>query len=98
MVGAVGASLVAILLAAGTFEVGRIHFSGLHRISYDEAYRAAGIEPGDFMVTLGTGEAERALEALPWIADARVRRRWPATVEVEVVERSGAALALAAPW
>ena len=96
-VGAVTASLAAILLAAGTFEVDRVHFSGLHRVSYDEAYRAAGIEPGDFMGTLGTGEAERTLEAVPWIADARVRRRWPATVEVDVVERSEAALALAAP-
>lgn len=96
-VGAVVASLAAILLAAGTFEVDRVHFRGLHRVSYDEAYRAAGIEPGDFMGTLSTGEAERSLEALPWIADARVQRRWPATVEADVVERSEAALALAAP-
>lgn len=96
-IGAVAASLAAVLLAAGTFEVDRVHFSGLHRVSYDEAYRAVDIEPGDFMGTLGTGEAERSLEALPWIADARVRRRWPATVEVDVVERSEAALALAAP-
>lgn len=94
---AVSASLAAILYAAGTFEVDSVHFSGLHRVSYDEAYRAAGIEPGQFMGTLGTGEAERSLEAVPWIADARVRRRWPATVEVDVIERSEAALALAAP-
>ena len=81
-VGAVVASLTAILLAAGTFEVDRVHFRGLHRVSYDEAYRAVGIESGDFMGTLSTGEAERSLEALPWIADARVQRRWPATVEL----------------
>ncbi|WP_419853509.1 cell division protein FtsQ/DivIB [Candidatus Poriferisodalis sp.] len=94
---AVAASVAAILFAAGTFEVDRIHFSGLHRVSYDEAYGAADIHAGDFMGTLDTGEAERSLESLPWIADARIQRRWPATVEVDVVERSAAAIALAAP-
>lgn len=94
---AVAAAVATILLAAGTFETDRIHFSGLHRVSYDEAYEAAGIGPGDFMGTLDTGGAERSLESLPWVADARVRRRWPATVDVDVVERTPAAVALAAP-
>lgn len=94
---AVAAAVATILLAAGTFETDRIHFSGLHRVSYDEAYEAADIRPGDFMGTLDTGGAERSLESLPWVADARVRRRWPATVEVDVVERTPAAVALAAP-
>lgn len=94
---AVAASVGTILLAAGTFEVDRIRFSGLHRVSYDEAYEAADIRVGDFMGTLDTGEAERSLEGLPWVADARVRRRWPATVEVDVAERTAAAIALAAP-
>lgn len=94
---AVTGSIAAVLLAAGTFEVDRIDFSGLHRVSYDEAYQTAGVRPGDFMGTLDTGQAERSLKDLPWVADARVRRRWPATVEVDVVERVGAAIALAAP-
>ena len=95
--GAIVISVVTILLAAGTFEVDRIHFNGLHRVSYDEAHEAAGIRTGDFMGTLDTGEAERSLEELPWVADARVQRRWPASVEVDIVERTGAAIALAAP-
>lgn len=94
---AVAAAVATILLAAGTFETDRVHFSGLHRVSYDEAYEAAGIRPGDFMGTLDTGGAERSLESLPWVADARIRRRWPATVDVDVVERTPAAVALAAP-
>ena len=94
---AVVLSIGTIILAAGTFEVDRIHFSGLHQVSYDEAYRAAGIRAGDFMGTLDAGDGEQSLEELPWIADARIRRRWPATVEVDVVERTAVALALAAP-
>lgn len=95
--GAIAASIATILLAADTFDVNRIHFSGLHRVSYDEAYEAAGVRNGDFMGTLDTGGAERALEELPWVADARVRRRWPASVEVDVIERTGVAIALTAP-
>ncbi len=91
------ASAAAVLFAAGAFEVERIRFSGLHRVSYDEALAAAGIRVGDFMGTLDAGRAEHSLEALAWIAEARVTRRWPATVDVDVVERSGAAIALAAP-
>ncbi|WP_419915658.1 cell division protein FtsQ/DivIB [Candidatus Poriferisodalis sp.] len=66
-------------------------------MSFDEANNAADIRTGDFMGTLDTGEAERSLEELPWVADARVRRRWPASVEVDIAERTGAAIALAAP-
>ncbi len=95
--GVIATSVATILLAAGTFEVDHIHFSGLHRVSYDEANKAADIRIGDFMGTLDTGEAERSLEELPWVADARVRRRWPASVEVDIAERTGAAIALAAP-
>ena len=86
-----------ILFAAGVFEVDRIRFSALHRVSFDEADQATGIRVGDFMGTLDIGAAEQSLEALPWVAEARVQRRWPTTVEIDVVERSAAALALRAP-
>lgn len=90
-------SAAAILLAAGTFEVDRVDFGGLHRVSYDEANQAAGIDPGDFMGTLDVGGAQRSLEDLPWIADARIRRHWPASVSVDIDERTAAAIALTAP-
>lgn len=83
--------------ASGALDVDQIHIRGLHRVSYDEAYRAAGIDIGDFMGTLDTGDAERSLKDLPWVAEAHVRRRWPATVEVDISERTEAAIALAAP-
>ena len=93
----VAGSAAAILLAAGTFEVDRVDFRGLHRVSYDEAYEAAGIHPGDFMGTLDVGRAEQSLKDLPWIADARIGRRWPALVDVDIIERTEAAVALTAP-
>ena len=86
-----------IAIAAGAFDVDRVDFSGLHRVSYDEAYRAADIRRGDFMGTLDTGGAQDALGALPWIRSAEVRRRWGGTVDIDIVERVPAALALTAP-
>ena len=86
-----------IAIAAGAFEVDRVDISGLHRVSYDEAYQAADIRPGDFMGTLDADGAQEALGELPWVRSAQVRRHWPGTVEVEIVERAPVALALAAP-
>lgn len=86
-----------IAIAAGAFDVDRVDFSGLHRVSYDEAYRAAGIKPGDFMGTLDADGAREALSGLPWVRSAEIRRRWRGTVEIHVIERAPAALALTAP-
>ena len=86
-----------IAIAAGAFDVDRVDFSGLHRVSYDEAYRAGGIRPGDFMGTLDAHGARDALSELPWVRSAEIRRRWRGTVEIRIVERAPAALALTAP-
>lgn len=86
-----------IAIAAGAFDVDRVDFSGLHRVSYDEAYRAADIRPGDFMGTLDTGGASEALSELPWVRSAEIQRRWGGTVEIDVIERAPVALALTVP-
>ena len=54
----------------------------------DEAVLAAiGIERGDALLTVNVGGAASALAKLPWVATADVRRSWPGTVAVELVER-----------
>lgn len=86
-----------IAIAAGAFDVERVDFNGLHRVSYDEAYRAADIRPGDFMGTLDAGSARDALRDLPWVHNAQIRRGWDGTVAIDITERTPAALALAEP-
>ncbi len=86
-----------IAVMAGAFDVDSVHFNGLHRVSYDEAYRAAAIGPGDFLATLNTAGALDRLGELPWVTSAQIRRHWGGTVEINIVERSPAALALVAP-
>lgn len=49
---------------------------------------AARLGPGEPMVSFDAGAVTRRVEALPWVSEARVERRWPGTVRIEVVERS----------
>ncbi len=90
-------SLAVGVLASGAVDVDRIEFTGLHRVSFDEAIEAVSIRAGDAMLLINTSEAAESLQELPWIDNAQVRRRWPGTVEVEITERRAIALALQAP-
>jgi cell division protein FtsQ len=47
-----------------------------------EPYARAGF------VDIDLGATRRALTALPWIADAELRRKWPGTLEIRVREES----------
>ena len=56
---------------------------------------AAGLSgPGNgtLMIDAGTERAERAVEALPWVATATFSRHWPWTVVITIKERSPVAL------
>jgi cell division septal protein FtsQ len=56
---------------------------------------AAGLAgPGNttLMIDAGPERAERAVEALPWVATASFSRHWPWTVEITIKERSPVAL------
>ena len=55
--------------------------------------RIAGVSNATNALWLDEGEAERRLEAEPWIADADVRVTFPLTVEIAVHERSPVAVA-----
>ena len=90
-------SVAAAMLVLGAVDVDRIEFTGLHRVSFDEALEAVSIRPGDAMPLIDTSAAEESLRKLPWIGDAHARRRWPSTVEIEISERRAIALALQAP-
>lgn len=58
---------------------------------------ASGVQPGDALLTMDEHGAERAIEALPWVAEADVRREWPNTVRISVTERTPAAVLFSGP-
>lgn len=63
-------------------------FSHVHANAVRDA--AAPLLKGNFF-TVDVGEVQRAVEALPWVRYAEVRRRWPDTVEIVITEQSAMA-------
>ena len=87
-VGIVVALAVAWALIASPFlDVDRIEVKGATQTSIADIERASGIDRGDPMVWLDTGEAADGIDALPWVRAAHVHREWPGTVRITVTER-----------
>jgi cell division protein FtsQ len=72
-------------------DVDHVRLTGVSRTQPGKVIRTAGSLPGRPMVDLDEAAAAQRIERLPWVADARVRRRWPNTVSIEVRERAPAA-------
>lgn len=60
------------------------------------ALASAGLRDGTPMLDADLDSAQRAVEALPWVENARVTKRWPASVEVTITERRPVAASAAA--
>jgi cell division protein FtsQ len=84
---AVALALAWALAFSPVLDVDGVEVEGAAR-SGDEAVAAAsGIESGQAMVSLDLGAAASGVDDLAWVAEARIRRRWPGTVRIEVEER-----------
>ncbi|MGH3119023.1 MAG: cell division protein FtsQ/DivIB, partial [Gaiellales bacterium] len=62
---------------------------GATAVSTDEVLSLARIDDQS-MLRLNLAAAERRVESIPMVQDARLERRWPQTVRIEITER--------APW
>jgi cell division protein FtsQ len=85
LVGAAAASTQTALL-----DVDHVRVDGAARVPIAEVLDAAagaGAATGAALVDVDEGDVARAVESLPGVADATVRRDWPGTVELTVVER-----------
>ena len=85
-------------LVNGWFAAGRWPFRALdveaefERVSAEQlrAAIAPHVTAGFFAVDLA--RVRRAVESLPWVESAQVRKRWPDRLELRVVEREAAAV------
>lgn len=68
-------------------DVDRLIVSGQLRTAPEDVVAASGIAKGDALVRLDLPAAERRVEALPWVAEATVTRRWPGSVRYRILER-----------
>lgn len=85
--------LAVALTRSPLLDVDTVRVEGVARTDPDLVRGAAGIETKQPMTSVDLGAAEDRVEALPWVADAKVERQWPATVSVSVTERVPVAVA-----
>lgn len=80
-----------LLVDSAMFDVDRVQVVGASQSRPAEVVAVSEIERGEPMVRLDAGAAARRVEQIPWVASARVVRRWPGTVRIEVSEYDPAA-------
>lgn len=85
--------LVGLVVARSRLlDVDTITVTGAGRSGPDVVRAAAAVAPGRPMTSVDLDAVEARVEALPWVAEATVTRRWPGTVEVRVGERTPVAV------
>ena len=96
--GHVGRAIAGMKAAADTvvadagFGISAVRLSGNHRTQPDEILAALGFAPGESIFAVDVAKARKQLMALPWVFDADVRRQYPDSVSVNIIERRPFAL------
>lgn len=75
------------VLQSALFAVSSVQLVGARHLTEEEILSIAGISVGDSLFNVDVRRARERLLAHPRIEQATVRRRLPATIHVEVVER-----------
>jgi len=87
VIAVVAALLAVAVLHSPLLVVRRARASGEVQTAEGDILRAGGLTGHPLMIGLSLTRSAAAIERLPWIATARVRRSWPDTVIVTVTER-----------
>lgn len=82
------AVVVWLLLGSRVLVVRDVAVSGTQRVDAEEVVAAADVPTGTPLVRVDTEAAAAGVEELHLVEAARVRRGWPATLSIDVVERT----------
>jgi cell division protein FtsQ len=77
--------------AAG-FRIAAVSLSGENHVSRAEIFAAAGVTDRASLLFLDVDAARARLKAIPWIAEAAVRKLYPDRLQITVTERDAFAL------
>jgi cell division protein FtsQ len=77
--------------AAG-MRIATVSLSGQRQVSREEIFAAAGVTDHSSLLFLDVTQARTNLEAIPWIAEATVRKLYPDRLQITVTEREAFAL------
>ncbi len=81
----------AILNAAG-FRLAAVSLSGVKQVTREEVFAAAGIAENASVLFFDVDAARRRIKAIPWVAEATVRKLLPDRLDIAVTERNAFAL------
>jgi cell division protein FtsQ len=81
-----------LLTLTPLLDVDRVEVGGAIRLTPDGVRAVSGLDRGDPLLRVDTGDVAQRVERLPWVSDAKVERRFPGTVAITVVEREPAAV------
>ena len=71
------------------FRITSVEVAGSSRYSQEEIIAASGIKTGDNLFLTRTGDAsEKIIKALPYLGTAKVTRKFPTTIRIEVAEEA----------
>jgi cell division protein FtsQ len=84
---AIGA-LVAVVLASPLFSVRQVRVDGAAYTEAELLDEVVASLDGEPIMVVDLAAAEERLETSPWVRDARVTRRFPDTVVIEIAERT----------
>jgi cell division protein FtsQ len=77
--------------AAG-MRIETVSLSGQRQVSREEIFAAAGVTSHSSLLFLDVGDARGRLEAIPWVAEATVRKFYPDRLQITITEREPFAL------
>lgn len=72
--------------------IAEVSLSGQRQVSREDIFAAAGVTANSSLLFLDVAEAREKLEAIPWIAEATVRKLYPDRLQITVKEREAFAL------
>jgi cell division protein FtsQ len=72
--------------------IATVSLSGQRQVSREEIFAAAGVTDHSSLLFLDVADARAKLEAIPWIAEATVRKLYPDRLQITVTEREPFAL------
>jgi cell division protein FtsQ len=77
--------------AAG-MRIATVSLSGQRQVGREEIFAAAGVTDHSSLLFLDVGDARARLEAIPWVAEATVRKFYPDRLQITITERAAFAL------
>lgn len=87
------AGLAYLVVESPALDVDRVRVTGAGHVDPDDVRRVAAVGSGQALLRVDTGAVADRVAELPWIADVRVVREFPATLRIDVREYDAVAYA-----